>query len=109
MAWRTVLGYGALLLVMAACLLGAAGTLAFWQAWLYLLVFGGSAGAITLFLWFHDPDLLRRRLDAGPVSEPTRMQQLIQSVASLAFIAMLVLPGLDRRFGWSQVPAGVVI
>jgi protein-S-isoprenylcysteine O-methyltransferase Ste14 len=109
MFWRTVLGYLALLLALSVCLFGSAGTLAFWQAWLYLLTFAGTSGAITLFLWRADPDLLRRRLSAGPVSEPTRIQQLIQSVASLAFIATMIVPGLDRRFGWSQMPAGLTI
>ena len=31
------------------------------------------------------------------------------SFASVGFIGLLVLPGLDRRFGWSQMPAYVVI
>ena len=110
MVRRTVLGYLALLVALAVCLFGGAGTLAFWQAWLYLLAFGGSSAVITLFLWRADPDLLRRRLNAGPVSEPTRMQQVIQSVASLAFIALMVVPGrLDHRFGWSLVPAILTI
>ncbi|MBV9543677.1 MAG: isoprenylcysteine carboxylmethyltransferase family protein [Chloroflexi bacterium] len=109
MIWRTLAGYLALLLVLAVCLFVGAGTLEFWQAWLYLLVFGGSSAAITLFLWRADPELLRRRLDAGPVSEPTRTQQIIQSVASVAFIALITVPGLDRRFGWSRVPVQVTI
>jgi protein-S-isoprenylcysteine O-methyltransferase Ste14 len=109
MAWRAVLGYLALLLALAVCLFVGAGTLAFWQAWLYLLAFGGSSAAITLFLWRVDPDLLRRRVKAGPVAEPSRTQQVIQSLASLAFIALMVLPGLDRRFGWSQLPPGLAI
>jgi protein-S-isoprenylcysteine O-methyltransferase Ste14 len=30
-------------------------------------------------------------------------------VASAAFIAMVVVPALDHRFGWSHVPLGIVI
>ena len=30
-------------------------------------------------------------------------QRVIQSVAALAFIALLVVPPLDHRFGWSNV------
>ena len=31
------------------------------------------------------------------------------SFASIGFIGLLVLPGLDHRFGWSQMPANVAI
>lgn len=33
------------------------------------------------------------------------MQKLVQSVASLAFLGVFVLGALDRRAGWSRVPA----
>ena len=36
-------------------------------------------------------------------------QRIIMSVASLGFIASIVVPGLDRRFGWSTVPAWAVV
>ena len=45
----------------------------------------------------------------GPLAEKEPAQRLIMSVTSLGFIALLVLPGLDHRFGWSHVPTiGVV-
>ncbi len=37
------------------------------------------------------------------------MQQVIQSVASLAFLGVFVVAGLDRRYGWSHVPLAAVI
>jgi protein-S-isoprenylcysteine O-methyltransferase Ste14 len=37
------------------------------------------------------------------------VQQLIMVVASAAFIAMVVVPALDHRFGWSHVPLGIVV
>ena len=39
-----------LLLVMAGLLFLAAGALAYWQAWVFFLVFGASAPAITVYL-----------------------------------------------------------
>jgi protein-S-isoprenylcysteine O-methyltransferase Ste14 len=98
-----------LVLVLVLALFVPAGTLNYWQAWLFLLVWTVSVLAITLYLMKRDPGLLERRVAAGPVAEQQKSQQIIQSLASLAFILMFVVPGLDRRFGWSTVPAVVVI
>ena len=101
---QAIQGLTFLLAVMAVCLMVSAGTLDYWQAWMFLAVFGGCTLAITLYLMRYDPALLERRVNAGPGAEQQRTQQVIQGVASLAFISILIVPGLDRRYGWSQVP-----
>jgi protein-S-isoprenylcysteine O-methyltransferase Ste14 len=57
----------------------------------------------------NDPHLLERRVQAGPVAEKEKGQQIIQSLASIAFIAIFIIPGLDHRFGWSSVPLFLVL
>jgi protein-S-isoprenylcysteine O-methyltransferase Ste14 len=89
-----------LLCVMAALLFLSAWTLDYWQAWAFLAVFGASALAITLYLMKTDPKLLERRVYAGPTAEKESSQKIIQSITSLGFMAMLVLPALDHRFHW---------
>jgi protein-S-isoprenylcysteine O-methyltransferase Ste14 len=89
-----------LLLVVAALLFLPARTLGYWQAWTFLVVFGASALAITLYLMKHDPKLLERRVHAGPTAEKETTQKIIQSITALGFMAMLVLPALDHRFHW---------
>jgi protein-S-isoprenylcysteine O-methyltransferase Ste14 len=112
---RAFLGLAFLLLVLALALFVPAGTLDFWQAWLYLGVFAICVVFITAYLVRRDPGLLERRVRAGPVAETQKNQQVIQSLASLFFVALYVLAGLDRRFGWSHVPpvlslaAGVIV
>ena len=91
-------------LVLAVALFWPAGTLDYWQAWVFLVVFGGSVFAITLYLMQHDPQLLERRVQAGPGAEKERSQQVIQSLAQVAFIIIFILPALDHRFGWSSMP-----
>jgi protein-S-isoprenylcysteine O-methyltransferase Ste14 len=108
-AKQTVFGFVALAIILAFALFGAAGTLEFWQAWVYLCVFLGSSALITVYLWKESPELLARRVNAGPTAEKQRSQQLIQVLASVAFIGCLVVPGFDHRFGWSNVPIYVVI
>jgi protein-S-isoprenylcysteine O-methyltransferase Ste14 len=106
-AARTVVGFGELILVLGVCLFGAAGTLGFWQAWVYLGVFSACVVGITAWLWRADPALLQRRLSAGPLAEPQRSQQVIQLLAGVAFVVLFVVCGLDRRFAWSTLPAAL--
>jgi protein-S-isoprenylcysteine O-methyltransferase Ste14 len=105
-AW---LGLIQLVAAMLLCLLLPAWSLRYWQAWLYVGVFGGSAAAITIYLQRQDPELLERRVTAGPAAEKARTQQIIQTVASLAFVGILVVPGVDHRLHWSAVPTWLVI
>jgi protein-S-isoprenylcysteine O-methyltransferase Ste14 len=43
------------------------------------------------------------------MAEKTRSQKMIQAVASVTFLATLVVPALDHRFGWSRVPWPAVV
>jgi protein-S-isoprenylcysteine O-methyltransferase Ste14 len=92
-----------LLLAMAALLFIASGTPDFWQAWAFLAVYFASSVALTLYLMRHDPDLLQRRMRGGPGAEQRPAQKVIMSITSLGFLGLLVVPALDRRFGWSQM------
>jgi protein-S-isoprenylcysteine O-methyltransferase Ste14 len=93
-----------LLVAMAALLFLPAWTLDYWQAWGFLAVFFGSALAITVYLMKNDPNLLERRVCAGPTAEKETSQKIIQSITSIGFIAMLVVPALDHRLHRSAVP-----
>ena len=100
---RSIAGLLFLLLVLALALFASAGTLDFWQAWVYLAVFGACVLVITGYLFARDRRLLESRLNVGPAAETQRSQQVIQGLASLFFLLLFIVPGLDRRFGWSQV------
>ena len=100
----------AFLAVMTALILfGSAGTIDYWQAWVYLGTFFGASILITCYLIKSDPELLRRRLSAGPTAEKEKAQKIVMLVASAGFIALLVVPALDHRFGCSSVPLYVTI
>jgi protein-S-isoprenylcysteine O-methyltransferase Ste14 len=102
---QAILGIVFLMLVMAVALFVPAGSLSYWQAWAYLAVFAGCTILITAYLAAYDKELLAGRVQAGPAAETRPAQRVIQSLASLFFIALFVVPGLDFRFGWSTVPA----
>jgi protein-S-isoprenylcysteine O-methyltransferase Ste14 len=109
LAGKAVLGLAALVVVLGIAIVVPAGTLSYWQGWLYLGIFVGSAVITTVYLWRNDPQLLQRRISAGPTAEPQTSQKVIQVLASLAFVAIFVLSGLDHRYGWSRVPLALVI
>jgi protein-S-isoprenylcysteine O-methyltransferase Ste14 len=98
-----------LLLVMAAALFLSSWSIYYWQAWVFLGIFGISVFAITLYLVRKDPKLLERRVQAGPIAEKEKSQKIIQSLAQLAFIVIIVFPAIDHRFGWSATPLPAVL
>jgi protein-S-isoprenylcysteine O-methyltransferase Ste14 len=104
MLLRTVVSLVALTLVMATMIFIAAGTLDYWQAWLFLACYFAASLVVSLWLMRHDPALLRRRMRGGPFAEGERSQKIIMTVTSIGFVALLVIPGLDRRYGWSDAP-----
>jgi protein-S-isoprenylcysteine O-methyltransferase Ste14 len=104
---RAFAGFIFLFAVIAAVFFGSAGTLHDERAWSMLAVFFGCAGVITVWLWFKDKALLERRVKAGPGSEPDPMQNIVQALAGIVFLATFAVPGLDRRFGWSHVPSAI--
>jgi protein-S-isoprenylcysteine O-methyltransferase Ste14 len=106
---RAFAGMVFLLGVMALLTFVPAGTINFWQGWLFLAVFGASVVAISAYMLIRDPALVERRMHAGPVAESRHIQKFIQAVTGASFIGMLVVGGLDHRFGWSHVPAAVAI
>jgi len=109
LATRAVIGLAKLLLVMAALLFVPAWTLAWWQAWLFLLAFGATVTWITLYFLRRDPALIERRLKAGPGAEQQVSQKIVQAVAAVVFLAIVAFPGFDHRFGWSNLPSTVVV
>jgi protein-S-isoprenylcysteine O-methyltransferase Ste14 len=104
---RASAGFIFLFVVIAGVLSGFAGTFQDGRAWVMLAVFFGCTGFITVWLWFCDKALLERRVRVGPGSESDPIQNLIQGLAGLAFLATFAVSGLDRRFGWSYVPPNI--
>lgn len=104
-AWLSLV---CLALVMGVLVFVPAGTLDYWQAWVYLSVFLCASALITLDLMRRDPDLLKRRMRGGPTAEKTPAQRVIMSFAPLGFVSLLVVAGFDRRLGSSAVPVPAV-
>jgi len=96
-------------IVLGALLFLPAGTLNYWQAWVFILVFAISTNMIGVYLALKDPALLERRKKFGPGQEQSPAQKIIISLAVLSFLGLFVFCALDHRFGWSPVPAVVSV
>jgi protein-S-isoprenylcysteine O-methyltransferase Ste14 len=92
--------------VLWAILFIPAGTLAYWEAWVYLGVLLIPFAFVVLYFIRNSPEFLERRMR---MREREPAQRRIISLSLLWFILAFILPGLDRRFGWSDVSAPVVI
>lgn len=106
---QTLLSLVALAVVMGLLLFVPGGTMRYREAWVYLAIFTGASLLISLDLMRSDPALLERRMRGGPTAEKEPTQRIIMFFASLGFIAILVVPALDYRFGWSSVPVPLEI
>ncbi len=101
---KTAAGFLFLMLILGLALFIPAGSLSYWQAWVYLADWAVCVILITAYLIKNDRELLAGRVQAGPVAETQKNQKIIQSLASLCFISLFMIPGLDYRLGWSNVP-----
>jgi len=106
---KTLFGFVHLILILGICLFVPAWSFGFWQAWVYSIILVASITLITVYLWKKDPKLLERRVETGPGAEKEKTQKIIQLVVYILFLAVLIIPSLDHRFGWSDVPLYIVI
>ncbi|VEB34094.1 methyltransferase family protein [Legionella cherrii] len=91
-------------LVLLALLFIPAGTLNYWQGWVYMAVLMSASAAYSVYLAKHDPALLKRRTEAGIAYEKEPAQKIIMFLLFVSCTVLIVLPPLDVRFGWSLVP-----
>jgi len=101
----TMVRFGLVVVLLGLGFFLPAGTLNYWQAWVFLAVLLVPMTAVMFYLVRNDPRLLERRLQ---IREKERPQKLIVKLASAFFIASWILPGFDRRWGWSSVPPVLV-
>jgi protein-S-isoprenylcysteine O-methyltransferase Ste14 len=81
-----------------------AGTLRFWQAWIYLTIFSIITIFMVVYFFKKSPELLKRRTEY-------KDQEAVRKIPAFLklFLIMYLIPGLDFRFNWSSVPVWLVI
>lgn len=103
---KIIVRFSFLPIVLGLLVLLPAGTLNYWQVYVYIAILIAPMIFVLFYFLRFDPRFLERRTKA---KEKEKQQILIAILAASIFIAGFILPGLDHRFSWSQVPAYISI
>jgi len=93
-----------IMILLGAVLFLPAGSLRFWEAWIYWSGFSVLTLFIAIYFSKQSPELLSRRMKYGE-KVTTRKPPAFLNLFFLCY----VVPGLDFRFHWSAVPVWLVV
>lgn len=91
--------------LLGALLFVPAGTLHFWQAWLFLGLLFVPMFFAGVVMMVKSPELLKKRLNA---KEEEKEQKAVVALSGVMFPAEFLVAGLNRRFGWLHFPLWAV-
>ena len=94
------------LVLVGALLFLPAGSFAFVGGWIFIGLLFIPMLILGAVLLVKSPELLQKRLSA---KEKENTQKSVVALSGLLFLAGFIIAGLDYRFGWSHVPAWLVI
>ena len=94
------------LLSLSVLLFIPAGTLKFWNAWLFFSVLFVPMFILGAVLFIKNPELLAKRLN---MKEKETEQRSMVILSGLMFIVGFIMAALDFRFQWSNIPTWLVI
>lgn len=83
-----------------------AGTFDYWQVYVYFGILVVPMTFVVFYFLKKDPKFLERRTRA---KEKEKQQILISILSTLVFLTGFIIPGLDHRFIWSNVPIYITI
>lgn len=82
-----------------------AGSFRFWEAWLYSVVIIIPMIFVVVYFLKNNPQVLESRMK---YKEKELQQKKIIIIGNILFFIAMILPGLDYRFGLSDIPAVIV-
>ena len=83
-----------------------AGTLNFYNAWLFMGLLFIPMFILGIFLFVKSPELLEKRLNA---KEKENTQKGVVGFSAILFLASFLIAGFDYRYGWTSVSLWCVI
>lgn len=94
------------LIFVALLLFIPAGTIYYWNGWLFIGLLFIPMFILGVVLLLKAPDLLEKRLND---KEKEDDQRKVVALSLLTFLGGFILSAVDFRFGWSNMPTVVVI
>lgn len=93
------------LILIALLLFLPAGTLKYWNGWLFIGILFIPMLIAGIVMMVRSPELLKKRLDS---KEEEKEQKTVIALSGIMFLAAFVVAGLNFRFGWIVLPRWVV-
>ncbi len=94
------------LIIIGCILFIPAGTIYYWNGWILIGAFFLPMIFVFFYLITKDPELLEKRMR---MKENQKEQKSVQKIFSIIMLIEFIIPGLDFRFQWSNVPMWLVI
>ena len=92
-------------LIIGLLLFIPAGTLNYWNGWLFISILFVPMFIVGIILMIKSPDLLRKRLNS---KEKEAEQEVLVLFAGIMFICGFIVSGLNYRFEWIILPKWIV-
>lgn len=102
---RALIKYLVGVVIVGALLFLSAGSVEYWQGWLFMAVLFIPVFIVGIVMLMRSPELLEKRLNA---KERTSEQSLVVKLSGLLFVALFSLSGLNWRYGWLLLPEWAV-
>src|SRR4030042_3028439 len=83
-----------------------AGSFNYLEAWIYCIILFIPMSITFIYFLRIDSGLIERR---GNTIEHEKEQKIIRFLFTFLFLIGFVIPGLDYRFNWSNVPLYIVL
>lgn len=103
LAIKTYISSAVLMIVLAIITFISAGTIQFMRGWILIFAIGIPSFLISQFSLKSSPNLSARRLKGGPTSERRGVQKILQLINGISYFLVLVIGGLNMRFGWPEI------
>ena len=92
------------LLIVGLLLFWPAGTIYYWNGWLFIGVLFIPMIVFGLVLWVKAPDLLEKRLRTNETEEK---QKQVIGLSIIIFVGGFIVAGLDYRYGGNSLPNSI--
>ncbi len=93
-------------IIIALLLFIPAGTLDYWNAWLFIGILFVPMFIVGIILMIKNPDLLRKRLNS---KENESEQKVLLVLGGVMFSSGFVVSGLNYRFQWMILPKWMIV
>lgn len=83
-----------------------AGTLKYYNGWLFMAGLMIPMLFVMIYFYFTDPELLEKRINT---KEKEDVQKAYIKLSIAFYVGVYIIPGLDFRYSWSDVPLWLVL